>query len=124
MGENREEIHREEIHYVTNETLDHILNSDLPIIIDFYSDWCPACSQMKPIFENLAIKFGDICLFAKVRTDEDVELSQAFEIDAIPCFVFMHKKQIYGKLRGSIGFSALEEAIRKIVEIVKSKNEI
>ena len=105
------------IHYLTIQSFQSILSEKLPMVIDCYSDWCPACSEMKPAFEKLALEYGNKCVFAKVRTDEDLELAYGFQIDSIPTFLFFAQGAFLGKLVGAIGYLNLKQSIDKLLQI-------
>ena len=109
-----------DFHYLTTSTAEQILGSYLPVVINCYSDWCPACSQMKPIFENLAVEFSNKCLFAKVRLDEEIQFAGVFQIEAMPCFLFIYEGTLYDKITGSIGYYRLFEAIKEFIKKTES----
>jgi thioredoxin len=65
---------------------------DLPVIIDFYADWCRPCRMVAPVMEEFAKQYtGKIRVF-KVNTDAEQELAQLFQIRSIPAIMFIPKK--------------------------------
>lgn len=60
----------------------------LPCVIDFYADWCKPCQMMAPIMEKMAEEYQGRILFYKVNVDENQELSNYFQIQGIPYFLF------------------------------------
>ncbi|MCU0398948.1 MAG: thioredoxin [Cyclobacteriaceae bacterium] len=62
---------------------------DLPVIIDFYADWCGPCKMVAPILEELAQEYADKLVIYKVDTEIEQELSAVFGIRSIPTFLFI-----------------------------------
>lgn len=61
--------------------------STLPVIIDFFADWCGPCQMMKPVFHELSGQYAGKLKFATVNTEKSPELAQQFGIMGIPCLV-------------------------------------
>lgn len=61
----------------------------LPIIIDFYADWCGPCKMVAPILEELSEEYKDKLIIYKVDTDKEIELASVFGIQSIPTFLFI-----------------------------------
>ena len=84
---------------------------DLPVIIDFYADWCRPCRMVAPIMEEFAKEYhGKIRVF-KVNTDAEKELAQLFQIRSIPAVMFIPKT---GKPQMSVG-AMPKESFQKII---------
>lgn len=63
--------------------------SSLPVIIDFYADWCGPCKMVAPVLEELAEEYNGKLLIYKVDTEKEIELSSVFGIQSIPTFLFI-----------------------------------
>ncbi|WP_294963760.1 thioredoxin TrxC [Sulfurimonas sp.] len=61
-----------------------LVNSDIPVIIDFWAPWCGPCKMMGPNFEKSAKKFALKALYVKVNTEEEQNLEARFKIKSIP----------------------------------------
>lgn len=84
----------------------------LPAIVDFYADWCGPCRRVAPIMEKLAEEYDGRLLVYKVNTDQERELSQAFQVKSIPMVLFIPKE---GQPMMQVG-ALPEEGYRKVVE--------
>ncbi|MEM2743227.1 MAG: thioredoxin domain-containing protein, partial [Candidatus Methanomethylicaceae archaeon] len=75
---------------LTDENFDFIVNNSKQlVVIDFWAPWCGPCMIMAPIFERLAKKFEGKVLMAKMNVDENMEITQRFNIYGIPTFIFI-----------------------------------
>lgn len=66
-----------------------VMNSSIPVMIDFYADWCAPCRIMAPAVAKLAEKYNGKIKIGKVNADNDPELAARFGVMGIPNFVFI-----------------------------------
>ncbi len=96
-----------------------VFEGELPVVIDFYADWCRPCKMVAPIMEELAEKYQGKVNFYKVNTDKERELSRVFQIKSIPAILFVPQK---GDPKFSVGAMQKEDYIRAIEsEVLKNK---
>lgn len=88
---------------------------ELPCVIDFYADWCKPCQMMAPIMEKMAEEYQGRLVFYKVNVDENRELSDYFQIQGIPYFLFFPTK---GEPLVKMGGMNEEEVRTKLEEIL------
>ena len=80
----------------------HTSESDLPLVIDFWADWCGPCKTMAPVFEALAAEFEPHVRFAKVDTDKERELADYFRISSIPTLSFIANRNEVARVAGAM----------------------
>ena len=80
-------------------------------IVDFWAPWCGYCVRMMPIFEALSEELGDKVVFAKVNTDEVVELAKEFSIEVLPTFVILKDGEVVDRKIGFLPKGDLQAAI-------------
>lgn len=73
---------------------------DQNVLLDFYADWCGPCNRIAPWFVDMSARYPDI-VFLKVNVDEAEELSNAFQINALPTFVFVKNGIIEKRIEGA-----------------------
>ncbi len=88
-----------------------VAKSDIPVMIDFYADWCGPCRAMGPVVTRLAEKYAGRVKVGKVNSDEQRELSQAFRVMSIPYFVFMKGGKVVDTHVGGASQAVLEQKL-------------
>lgn len=85
-----------------------ISNTDLPVLIDLWADWCNPCKMMSPHFAQVA-KQNPYVIFAKIDTEANPRLSQAFNIRSIPTLVLMNKTTELARVSGVLRAPELQQ---------------
>jgi len=93
-----------------------VLNSNQPVIVDFWASWCGPCRMMGPVFEEVSRKFTGKLKFAKLSTEQYPELAQEHEIMSIPCFILFNKGKEVGRIIGGMSASVFEQKISGLVK--------
>lgn len=92
----------------------YIEKNDLPIIVDFWADWCGPCKTMAPTFEKVAGESSDI-LFAKVDTQHAEKVGAQANIRSIPTLIFFHKGNEIDRISGALNQHQLKQFIMQCV---------
>lgn len=95
---------------LTKENFDEIVSGNDFVLIDFWAEWCGPCKQFGPIFARSAEKHDDL-VFAKVDTEAQPELAQAFEIQSIPTVMIVRENIAVFAQPGALPEEALEDVI-------------
>ena len=85
-----------------------IQNSDLPILIDLWADWCGPCKMMAPHFATVAQQNPQV-VFAKIDTEANPRLSSAFHVRSIPTLVLMNKSNEIARISGALRATELQQ---------------
>lgn len=94
---------------------EQVTNSEIPVFVDFYADWCGPCKILGPIIDELSQEYQGRALVAKVNTEVNPQLSQHFKIKSIPTLMIFHKGQFREKLNGLIPKPNLEEILEEYI---------
>lgn len=95
------------IHINQNSFKEEVLDSGIPVIVDFYGEYCPPCKQAAPIFSELANELEGKMKFVKLNISEAQELAQEFEIRSIPTFLVFKDGKVIERSTGFHGKDAL-----------------
>ncbi len=79
---------------------EEVVNSDVPVIIDFFADWCGPCQMMSPVFESVSKDYEGKLKFLKLDTQSEQGLAMKFGIQGIPAFVMVHDGEEVGRIVG------------------------
>lgn len=85
---------------INNNNFDSIINSDVPVLIDFYADWCGPCRMVGPIVDEIAEERSDI-IVGKVNVDEEPELAERFAVFSIPTIVVLKNGDEVNRVTGA-----------------------
>lgn len=98
-----------------------VLESDVPVVVDFWAAWCGPCRLVSPIVEDLAAEFVDRAKVGKLNIDEELELASQYDISAIPTLLFFQNGQIVDKV---VGIAAKRELSAKLSALLERSNQV
>lgn len=92
-----------------------VLKSELPVLVEFYSDSCIPCKQMSPILEDLEEDYEDRLRIVKVNVNFDAALAESYQVMASPTFLFLKDGREVNRARGLKKKLELETIIKEII---------
>ena len=105
----------EDMKFTTANFEAEVLQSDIPVMVDFYADWCGPCKMMGPLVDKMAAKYEGKVKIGKLNVDESIEIAQKYRVASIPTFIFFEKGQVVETSLGAMSASALEEKIKMML---------
>lgn len=94
-----------------------VLDSDVPVLVDFYAEWCGPCKMMGPIVKEMADTYDGKMRIGKLNIDEDIEIAQKYKVMSVPTFIIFKKGEPVETMMGSMPKTELEEKIKKVLGV-------
>jgi len=94
---------------------EEVLNSEMPVLVDFWAEWCTPCLMVAPIIEEISRKYAGRLKVAKLNVDENPITSGKYGIQSIPTFLFFKDGKVINQSVGAMPLAALETKIGEIL---------
>ena len=95
-------------------SFNEIVNQEIPVLVDFYADWCGPCKSMAPILKQLKTELKDTVKIIKINVDTNQQLAAKYQVQGVPTFmVFKNGKQTW-RQSGMQTVTQLKQAITTI----------
>ncbi|MCH8914341.1 MAG: thioredoxin [Thaumarchaeota archaeon] len=89
-----------------------VMNSDIPVFVDFWAEWCGPCRMVSPVVEELANDYDGKVKFVKVNVDEANELASKYNVFSIPTLIILNKGKIVSQQVGA----ASKESYKNMID--------
>jgi thioredoxin 1 len=95
-----------------------VLQSSIPVIVDFWAPWCNPCKMVAPTLDKLAREYEGKILIAKINTDENPEWMMKYGIQGIPTMLFVSNGKIVHRQVGALPERMLRDVVTQFMEVV------
>ena len=92
-----------------------VLESDIPVVVDFWAPWCSPCRMVAPVLEEISQKMNGKIKFVKLNTDENQKTAMDYQIMAIPSLLIFKDGQEVDRVVGFVPQKQLEADLNKII---------
>ncbi len=92
-----------------------VLQSDKPVMVDFWAPWCGPCKAIGPTVEALEKEYGDKITFTKINVDENPLSPSKYGVQAIPTLIFFKNGEIADQIIGMVAKEKLEQVIKGLL---------
>jgi thioredoxin 1 len=109
--------------HVTDEEFEKVvLQSKLPVVVDFWAPWCGPCKMVAPILDKIATEQDGKLIIAKVNTDENPMWAQHYGVQGIPTMLFVSNGKIVHTQVGALPEPVLKDILGQFMDIVANPN--
>lgn len=99
--------------FTTENFESEVLNTDKPVLVDFYADWCGPCKMMAPVVEQLAEELDGIVVVGKMNVDDNYDIAARYKVMSIPTLILFKNGQVADKRIGLQSKAEIEQMIRE-----------
>ena len=105
--------------HITDEAFEKVvMQSSLPVIVDFWAPWCNPCKMIAPTLEKLAREQEGKLIVAKINTDDHSEWMQKFGIQGIPTLLFVSGGKVVHRQVGALPERMLREVVTQFLDVI------
>ena len=101
------------LHFTDANFKKEVLESDLPVLVDFWATWCGPCRMIAPIIEKLAKEYDKKIRIGKVNIDENPKIPTRYNVMSIPTLMFFKKGQVINQAVGALSEAELKKRIEE-----------
>jgi len=95
---------------------DEVINSELPVVVDFWAEWCAPCRMMTPILEEVSKEYEGKIKVGKLNVDENSAIAGEYRIMGIPSLLFFRSGKLVDKVVGVVPKKVLQDKIETIIK--------
>ena len=101
---------------LTAENFDQqVLQSELPVLVDFWAPWCGPCRMVGPAVEELAVEFEGQAVVGKLNVDDHPEIAAKYGIQGIPALLYFRGGEVVAEQVGAVPKKMLEDKLRSVL---------
>jgi thioredoxin 1 len=101
---------------LTGSTFDEaITTSPVPVIVEFWAEWCPPCQLIAPVLDSIAADYSDRLAVFKINSDEQPELARRYEVMSVPTILSFRQGQLHQRMVGARSRARLLEDLTELI---------
>jgi len=104
-----------EVHLTQSNWEEEVLNSDIPVLVDFWAPWCGPCRMVAPVVSEIAEEYKGKLKVGKLNTDEEPEIAVRYGIMSIPTLMIFKNGEVVDQIIGAVPKEYLVEKLKQVL---------
>ncbi|MBI4398203.1 MAG: thioredoxin [Candidatus Omnitrophica bacterium] len=100
---------------VTDTSFENELKTELPVLVDFWAEWCGPCKKLGPIVEEVAKDYQGKAKIMKLNVDENMQTAQRFQVMSIPTLIFFKQGKAVDQIVGAVPKNVIESKLAGLI---------
>ncbi len=100
-----------------------VVKSEIPVVVDFWAEWCAPCRQLAPFYQEMAKQYSGSLKFAKINVDSDPAIAQQFGVQSIPTLLFFYKGEVVDGVVGALPPPQLQAKFYGVLTAIRALEE-
>ena len=96
-------------------TFNELIESDKPVLVDFFAEWCGPCKVMAPILKDVKHEIGDAVSILKVDVDKNPQAAAAYQVQGVPTLILFKQGKVLWRQSGVVQKNGLVGVIKKFI---------
>ena len=92
-----------------------VIKSDLPVLVDFWSSWCPPCKMVEPVIKDLAEQYNGRLKIGKLNVDQNPKTATRYAIQGVPTFIVFNSGKVRQRRTGAQSEAQLQEILSEVL---------
>ncbi len=92
-----------------------VINSEKPVLVDFFAEWCGPCKMMAPILKQVKAEMADDVRIIKVDIDKNPEAASAYQIQGVPTLIIFQKGEVKWRQSGVVPAASIKKAVNQFI---------
>ncbi len=105
------------VHVTDSEFEARVLNSAMPVVVDFWAPWCGPCKMIAPILEKIAGEYDGKVTIAKINTDENAEWAMKYGVKGIPTLLFINQGKVEDRIVGAVPAPVIKAKVEGLLKV-------
>jgi thioredoxin 1 len=101
----------------TSKNFNELLENDLPVLVDFWAEWCGPCRMLAPVLEEISVEYESVFITAKLNSDENSKTTLGYSISSIPTLILFSKGKEIARMTGAKPKPAILAWLKEYIDL-------